>query len=793
MSNGSLMNGRLCPSILKAIPVFWILVLSTQAAHAAYLRNIPQEVIQPDGESLACLATGDEYFNWLHDARGFVIIQDHTTGYYVYARAVNGELLPTRYLPGRDDPAAAGLTPGARPSADWLRRQEIGRQFGPGDAAPSMPAAPGSGTVNNIVVFIRFSDEVEFTDNVSTYDSQFNSDAGSMKNYFLQASYNSLTIDSTFYPPAAGTVVSYQDANPRAYYKPYNATTNPTGYNGSTQRRDREHILLKNAVNAIAAQVPGGLNVDSDSDGYVDNVCFIVSGSPTAWSTLLWPHRWALYSQTANINGKRVWDFNFQLQSMMGVSVLCHEMFHSVGAPDLYHYNGDGFQPTYRWDLMESNTTPPQHMGAYMKYRYGGWISSIPEITSSGTYTLNPVTSSTNNCFRVASPSSSNEYFVVEYRKKAASGFESAIPGSGLLVYRINTLASGLGNANYPTNPDEVYIYRPGGTRTTNGTPTTANFTSDVGRTAINDSTNPASWLYNSSNSGGLDISTVTSAGATISFTVTIGGGGGGCTPPSITTQPASQTIASGASATLSVAAGGSGPLTYEWYQGSSGNTSLPVGTNSSVHTTPALVAQATYWVRVRNACGAADSTTATIGITGGSCVGANIATDPEDQTVASGQSATLGVVGTGTAPVHYAWYEGPSGDTSAPVGLDSDTFTTPALSSTTEYWVRVTNACGSDDSSGATVTVTGSSGPVISRIKSKSATPGSRVTVLGTGFSTTAASNVIYFGTRKAKVSKATTGSLKAKIPRNSRRGLVGVYVLVNGNRSNTVNFQIR
>lgn len=688
-------------SCQKACAIGALLLLAASAGRAAYLRNIPQHLVQPDGEHLNCFASGDEYFNWLHDAAGFVIIQDHATGFYVYASSGDGDIVPTSYMPGHDDPASVGLEPGIRPSAEWLRRQEMGREFGPGDQASSRPAAPGSGTINNIVVFIRFSDELEFTDDISVYSTQFNTDAGSMKNYFLQASYNTLTIDSTFYPPTAGTVVSYQDTNPRNYYKPYDASTNPTGYNGSTQRRDREHILLKNAVNAVSAQVPGGLNIDSDNDGYVDNVCFIIDGSPTAWATLLWPHRWSLYSQTAYINGKRVWDFNFQLQSALGVSVLCHEMFHSVGAPDLYHYNGDGFQPTYKWDLMEYNTTPPQHMGAYMKYRYGGWIASIPEITSSGTYTLNPVTSSTNNCYRIASPNSANEYFVVEYRKKAASGFESAIPASGLLVYRINTVADGYGNSSYPTIPDEVYVYRPGGTKTANGSPTTASFTSDVARTAINDSTNPSCWLYNTTSPGGLDLSNVTSAGATISFTVTIAGGGG-CTQPSITSQPQSQSITSGSSATLNVAA-------------------------------------------------------------------------------------------TGTVPLGYQWYQGSNGDTSAAVGTDSDSFTTPALSSTTSYWVRVTNSCGTADSETALITVTSASGPTITRIKSRKATPGSRATVFGSGLSPNPNLNTVYFGTRKAKVTQATATSLKTKIPKKCPKGSIGVFVLADGNRSNTVQFQVK
>lgn len=85
---------------------------------------------------------------------------------------------------------------------------------------------------------------------------------------------------------------------------------------------------------------------------------------------------------------------------------------------------------------------------------------------------------------------------------------------------------------------------------------------------------------------------------------------------PAIVTHPASQTIFSGTTANLSVTATGSTPLTYQWYQGNSGDTSTPVGTNSASFTTPALTTATSYWVRVSNGIGSpADSNTAVISI----------------------------------------------------------------------------------------------------------------------------------------------------------------------------------
>jgi hypothetical protein len=177
------------------------------------------------------------------------------------------------------------------------------------------------------------------------------------------------------------------------------------------------------------------------------------------------------------------------------------------------------------------------------------------------------------------------------------------------------------------------------------------------------------------------------------------------CTAPWISVQPQSQSIQGGQTAVLSMTALGPTPLSYQWYQGASGDTSTPVGTNASSFTTPALTVATAYWVRVSNACGQADSTTATITI-GSACTPPLITAQPQSRTVASGHAATLSVTATGTAPLSYQWFQGNAGDTSTPVGTDASTFTTPPLTAQTSFWVRISSACGSADSQTATVAV---------------------------------------------------------------------------------------
>jgi ELWxxDGT repeat protein len=82
-----------------------------------------------------------------------------------------------------------------------------------------------------------------------------------------------------------------------------------------------------------------------------------------------------------------------------------------------------------------------------------------------------------------------------------------------------------------------------------------------------------------------------------------------------IAQQPQTKTIPKNTTTTLSVAAGGTGTLLYQWYSGTSPSTSSPIGgATGSTYTTPKLThGTYNYWVRVTGSCGVANSVTATI------------------------------------------------------------------------------------------------------------------------------------------------------------------------------------
>jgi hypothetical protein len=84
-----------------------------------------------------------------------------------------------------------------------------------------------------------------------------------------------------------------------------------------------------------------------------------------------------------------------------------------------------------------------------------------------------------------------------------------------------------------------------------------------------------------------------------------------------------------------------------------------------------------------------------------------SIILQPASQTIVFNTTAAMSVTAIGTAPLSYQWYIGASGVTTSPIGgATGSSFTTPTLTSTTNYWVRVSNAFGVANSATATVTV---------------------------------------------------------------------------------------
>jgi alpha-tubulin suppressor-like RCC1 family protein len=169
-------------------------------------------------------------------------------------------------------------------------------------------------------------------------------------------------------------------------------------------------------------------------------------------------------------------------------------------------------------------------------------------------------------------------------------------------------------------------------------------------------------------------------------------------TPVSITTQPAALTVNPNASATFSVVATGTAPITYQWRKN---NANIAGATSASYTIASAQASHAgDYNVIVSNIVGPVTSGTAALSVN----TPVSITTQPQSLTVNPNASVLFSVTATGTGPLTYQWRKG-----GTPIaGATSDVFSIPSAqaSDVGAYTVVVTNVVGAVTSSAATLSV---------------------------------------------------------------------------------------
>jgi hypothetical protein len=183
----------------------------------------------------------------------------------------------------------------------------------------------------------------------------------------------------------------------------------------------------------------------------------------------------------------------------------------------------------------------------------------------------------------------------------------------------------------------------------------------------------------------------------------TSGTEGGSAIAPTISNQPANQTVTAGQTAVFSVTAAGAAPLAYRWQKGAT-----PInGATSASYTTPPTAASdggSTFSVVVSNSAGKITSNAATLTVSA-TPVAPSITQQPSNQTVTVGQMATFSVTAEGTTPLTYQWQKG----TIAITGATSAGYTTPATTTSdngTQFSVVVSNSLRNATSKAATLTV---------------------------------------------------------------------------------------
>jgi hypothetical protein len=248
--------------------------------------------------------------------------------------------------------------------------------------------------------------------------------------------------------------------------------------------------------------------------------------------------------------------------------------------------------------------------------------------------------------------------------------------------------------------------------------------------TAIASGSSAYQWYFNGSAISGavspsytITSATVSSSGAyTVTVTNAAGSASSNAATLTVVTQPTSQTVAQGASASFSIAATGTAAITYQW---SFNGTAIAGATNATYSIASSQPSNAgSYTVTVTNAGG---SVTSNGGVLAVQATGAPaISSQPQSQTMAAGSTLALNVNTKGTVTINSAFSSGLRPEVAAAanyqwylngVAISEATAATLMISNLSSanagsYTCLVSNSAGSTLSSAAIVTVTTTTNP---------------------------------------------------------------------------------
>ncbi len=374
--------------------------------------------------------------------------------------------------------------------------------------SPTREFAPAIGTQRALVLLVDFSDNTSDEQLAHFEDLLFSQGSyatGSMRDYYQDISYNQLNV--------IGEVFGwYRAPEPYSYY-----TNNEHGFGGYPQN---VHKLVEDVVYMAQADVDFA-DYDLNNDGYVDAL-FIVHAGTGAESTLnpdhIWSHRSSVFPPIS-VSGVNVSGYTMEPEDGR-VGVFSHEFGHNLGLPDLYDtgYDSSGIGD---WCLMaggswNNNGLTPAHMSAWCKLKLG-WVTPRVIFDAQRAVSLASSTTTTDILKVPIGNQSSKEFFLIENRQKEQ--FDQHLPGEGLLIWHIDD--------NQVNNNDQTHFLvaleqadglaelEKGIDEGDTGDP----FPGNTGNNLFDGNTNPSSMSYDGTESK-IEVSNISEAGATITFTV---------------------------------------------------------------------------------------------------------------------------------------------------------------------------------------------------------------------------------------------------------------------------------
>ncbi|MBN1347548.1 MAG: M6 family metalloprotease domain-containing protein [Phycisphaerae bacterium] len=506
------------------IPVCIALLMYAQELRAVPANPDAATLTQPDGTAITLFLKGDEHAHWYEDERGYAVVRRSADRTWVYARQIDTKLAPTSHAVGRVDPQRLGL---AKPDTSRLAALADERQADKIAAKTPAPSAlTTTRTLLNLVVLVNFAD-LTIPYAKEQYEALFNEIGytddgaqGSVKDFYLQATYGAVTVQSTVVGPVTLD-------NGYAYY----------GANDAEGDDVRPGQMVQEALARLEDPNYGFdfdfSTMDGDNNGTIDGLTVIHAGGGEEYGgndpDYIWSHfsvfGFAHYDGVTMVvyqtePARRGGDSNPSTWGVTRIGVICHEMGHSLGLPDLYDYGGDS-RGAGRFCLMAGGSwngndgTSPALPSAWCKTLLGLVVPTV--ISGPGAYSLDQVVT-TPSVYKLQGPFAENEYFLIENRQGA--GFDSSLPGSsrGLLVWHVDE--------SRPNNDDQTHykvdLEEAGGTQHLELNLNSGQ-DSDYFRagnvTSFTNMTTPSNLAYNGAPLG-MNVTNVSASGPTMSFDV---------------------------------------------------------------------------------------------------------------------------------------------------------------------------------------------------------------------------------------------------------------------------------
>lgn len=231
--------------------------------------------------------------------------------------------------------------------------------------------------------------------------------------------------------------------------------TLPNGYSYYGQNDDdgydkRPTKMVREACQAVDGSVDFS-KYDWDGDGEVEEVFVVYAGNgehdTTNQPNLIWPHmdNLANYKEQLTLDGVTINTYACASElnsdkTLSGIGTFCHEFSHCMGFPDMYDTASDGNNfGMGSWDLMD--------YGSYNGYGYVpagysgyekmvcGWTTPI-ELDKPMTVNGMERLADMGQTYIIYNKGNRNEYYILENRQQ--SGFDKYLPGSGLLIERVD-------------------------------------------------------------------------------------------------------------------------------------------------------------------------------------------------------------------------------------------------------------------------------------------------------------------------------------------------------------------